>query len=211
MDFKDFLKESKMKTISVFDIDDTLFTTNSKIYYKQPNEKWKSATTIEFSAIKRQLHEDTEYDYSEFEIPEKIEESFKTAIPNKTVLQLMDKAIARGDTIGIVTARRNQKLLIEMLSKYLLYKDENCFVSIPKEQFNEKYIYAVGDDVVAKKLGFDNKTSSSTTVKAHVLQKVFGDEFGFDNIHFFDDDINNINAVNELNDKRITPYIVNQE
>lgn len=192
--------------ISVFDVDDTVLFTDSKIHYKEPGKEWNKVGTDEFSEVRHKLHPDTEYDFSEFVEYDKILMSIKGGKPNLMVLKELDKAILRGDKIGILTARGNQKAIWRALNSFLLYRDSKGKLQpLPPAQFNKSFVFAVGDESTQRAFKHDVKggTANPSTIKAYILQKIFGDKMGFDKIIFFDDDAQNISIVKDLNDERI--------
>jgi len=206
--FKENILNERVKTdtIAVFDIDDTLLFSNSKIKYKEPGKNWQDVGTEEFAIIRTKLHPKTQYDFSEFQIYDRILYSIETSKPNIEVLKVMDKAIRNGYKIGLLTARGSQDAIWKGLNTFLLYRNERDeLVPLPKSQFMKKYVFAVGDAKVQKafKSQVSGGSASPSEIKAFVLQKIFGDTMGFQKIIFFDDDPDNVKKVKALNDPRI--------
>ena len=196
-------------TISVFDIDDTLFKTKSKVRYKEPGDKWKSVGTGDFADIRTKLHPDTEFDWSDFEKYTSIYSALQNSQPVMKVLKELDKAVIRGDKIGIITARGNQKAILDGLKSALVFRDSDGELKqLPSKQFRKKYVFAVGDSATAKALGKSGGSNNPSELKAEILQKIFGEKMGFKKIKFYDDDIGNIQKVKDLNDKRIEAILV---
>ena len=98
-------------TISVFDIDDTILFAKSQIRYKEPGKSWASVGTSDFADVRHKLDPDTEYDFDDFTDYKKISMGMAGGKPNIPILKMMDKAIADGHKIGIITARGNQKAI----------------------------------------------------------------------------------------------------
>ena len=198
------LNEAKTSVIYAFDIDDTLLFSDAKIYYTEPGKPEKAVGTLEFGEIRSTLDPKTTYDWRDFEVFDRIVVGMKSAKPNMEILKILDKAIQDGYKIGIVTARGNQKAIWAALQASLLYRDKKGILQpLPSSQFNMRYVFAVGDALTKKSLGIEGGSANPSALKAHVLQKIFGDRFGFKSIVFFDDDAGNIKAVDDLKDPRI--------
>ncbi len=203
--FKQHLKEGKTDTISVFDIDDCLLFSKSRIYYTLPGEtEQRSASTGEFAEIRSSLPKDTEYDLRDFVEFKSIYAGITQAKPNIPVLKMLDKAIHAGHKIGILTARQNQAAVLAAIKDFLLYKDKNGKLQkLPRTQFRKRWVFAVSDVFTNKALGGGGDVMNPQALKAKVLQDILGDREKFKRIRFFDDDKNNIAAVKALNDPRI--------
>jgi len=205
----ELILERSNASISIFDIDDTLAFSNSQIRYKEPGDEWKTVGTEEFGNIRDGIDKAAEYDFSDFRDGKRIMIALKTAKPNIEILKKLDDAIARGDKIGVLTARGNKFATTQGVKNFLLYKNKNGdLVDIPKNQFNDKYIFAVGDSktkaMIAKARGSSGGGSADPSEdKAYILQSMFADKMGFNNITFYDDDEQNIKAVDALMDPRI--------
>lgn len=202
--------ENSPNTIRVFDVDDTLLFTASKIKFRFPNEKkWHHCDTETFSKQRHLFPHNTDYDFEEFYDFDTIWNHIKDARPHIPMLQEIDKAVMAGQKIGILTARGNQRAILFGLKSVLRWKDKKgVFRPIPKVLLRKKYTFAVGDPKTMKALEIQKGAQSSEELKAHVLQHIFGDKMGFKNIIFYDDDRRNIEKVQELNDPRIIPVKV---
>lgn len=82
--FTDYLVEAEESSLSVFDIDDTLFRTTTKVYIKKGGKRIRSLIPAEFNVYK--LKNGEKYDFSEFrsaaifhKTAEPVEIVFKTA------------------------------------------------------------------------------------------------------------------------------------
>lgn len=204
--FKQHLKESATDTIHVFDLDDTLFFTKSKIYYTIPGEnKERSATTSEFAEIRDKLPKDTQFDYRDFRKFKSIYYGIVGGKPNIPVLKRLDDAVNAGHKIGILTARGNQKAVLAGVKDALLYRNKKGdLMPLPHDQFRKRWVFAISDVATANALGGIADASSPEQLKAVVLQNILGDKEGFKKIIFYDDDAGNIKAVKDLKDPRIT-------
>ena len=200
--------ENSPNTIRVFDVDDTLLFTVSKIKYRFPNEEyWRSCSTEDFSEQRHTFPVDTEYDFVEFSDFDTIWNHIKDARPHIPILKEIDKAVLAGQRIGILTARGNQRAILYGLKSILRWKDEKGnYHEIPKTLLRKKYTFAVGDEKTVKALEKSfgiPPTLKPEDLKAAVLYKIFYLEMGFEKIIFFDDDSNNIDAVKKMNIKGI--------
>jgi hypothetical protein len=206
------LNEANTNTIYIFDIDDTLIFSTSKVGYKTPEmDKFKFVSTEEYSKIRNELPKETEFDFSDFRQYDSIYFSLVNGQPNIKVLKIMDHAINSNYKIGIITARGNQKAIFKALKNTLLYRNEKDeLVEIPKNIFNEKYVFAVNDSSVEKfiKTVIGKSNISDQEKKAFILKNIFKEKYGFKTIFFYDDDQSNVDSVNELNDKSIKAFKV---
>ena len=204
--FKEHINESKATDIiHVFDLDDSLVFTDSKIYYTEPEQPQKTASTGEFAKIRSKLHKNTKYDWKDFHETKNSYMGIVKGRPNIPVLRLLDKAIASGSKIGILTARGNQSSVLAAVKDWLLYKNsEGDLKKMPREIFKKKYCFAVGDLKTMKALGHMGGSLNPQDLKAYVLREIFGNKYGFKRIVFIDDDELTINTVDNLNDSRIT-------
>ncbi len=198
------------QTIHVFDIDDTLLISSSKVYYFLPNDtKEYSVSTSEFAILRNNMPKNTQYDLRDFEEFESIYTGITTGKPNIPILKQLDKAVLAGHKIGILTARGNQSAVLASVKDKILFKD-SCgnLKKIPRSQFRKRWVFAVSDDkthAALKGMGSEgDRMLAPQKLKSFVLQKILGDIQGFKHIIFYDDDEQNIQAVQELNDPRIT-------
>ena len=203
--FKTFLKEKESGNITVFDLDDCLIFSTSKIRYKIPKGDWQESTTSDWVNVRTKLPKGTEYDFSDFEDFNKTVQSISGEKPNMKVMKELDKAVNSGDKIGILTARGNQRAVLLGLKSILIYKNANGELKpIPRAQFRKKYIFAVTDPKFLDQLDVQDKNETSIEqLKALVLQNIFGDTMGFSNITFYDDDPKTIKWIQKLKDTRI--------
>lgn len=155
------------KKIIVFDVDDSLVVTESKIYITNTltGEKF-GLTTSEFATYKHTPHD--MFDFSDFQNVNLL----KAGRLIEWVFNILKRSIAKGIPVGIITARDNANLIIDFL--------EHNDVMI-----NHKYIFAVNEP----NCGFVGKNTAERKKEAFV--KLI--KMGFTDFSFYDDDENNIN------------------
>jgi hypothetical protein len=115
------LFESKTASLTIFDIDDTLFTTDTKIHIVKGGKRIKSLTPAEFNVYKVKSGESL--DFSDFRSAEVFQ---KTAKPIATVFKTAKSIISRfsafaNKKIVIVTARGdldNKNVFLDTFKKY---------------------------------------------------------------------------------------------
>lgn len=159
------------KSITVFDVDDTLVVTKSKIVVT--NTQTGVQTTLspqDFNTYKSTPHD--EFDFSDF----KDLNILKAGRLIEWVFDILKRAISTGKPVGIITARDNSELIIDFL--------EHNGVKL-----DHKYIFAINDS----KLGFNGSTAEK---KRQAFVKFI--EMGFSDFHFFDDDEDNIKIAKSI-------------
>lgn len=210
--FSEFELNERAQTdeIHIFDIDDTLLFSKSKVRAKEPGEKWQEFDTAEWAHAKSKFSKNAEFDFSDFDKYDNIYVSIVNGTPNIKVLKILDEKIANGHKIGILTARGSQDAIFDGLSNFLLYRDKKTgeLEALPKNQFNKKYVFAVNDPKTKKALNLKAGVEGPQEAKAKILQDIFKTKYGFKKIYLYDDDQDNINAVKGLNDPQIIPIKV---
>jgi len=210
--FKEYIQEKKI--ISVFDVDDCLIHSSAKIRYKDPlSEEWHEATTREWAEIRQTLSEDAEVDYDDFQGFDNVYKTIANGKVNKNIFAELDNAVNRGDKIGILTARGDQRGVLFGLKSILEYKDPHGVLKpIPRTQLRKKYTFAVRDEATINSLNeltdLDLRILRNEYLKAFVLQEIFANRMGFEHIKFYDDDEVNIKVVQELEDPRIEAILI---
>jgi hypothetical protein len=119
LSFKEY--NSKLGTLSIFDIDDTLFHTTAKIAVVKDGKKIKSLTNNEFNTYK--LGNGESFDFSEFRDSEKF---YKESEPINRMLTkakiILDRSTRNAKSrVVIVTARANfdnKDRFLETFSKH---------------------------------------------------------------------------------------------
>lgn len=157
--------------IKIFDVDDTLVVTKSKIkVYNTKTKKWFSLTPQEFNLYKTEPYH--ELDYSDF----RDVEILKAGKTIDWVFEILRRAVRKGTPVGVITARDNKDIICEFLSHNGVHI--NC-----------NYIYAINDP----DLGF---TGSTAEKKKQAFERFV--DMGFTNFEFYDDDAENIRLANQL-------------
>jgi hypothetical protein len=163
---------SKGKDITVFDVDDTLVVTKSKIKVFNPKTGYEiELTPQEFNTFKTKAYD--KFDFSDF----RDLEILKGGKIIEWVFNILKRTIAKGKAVGIITARDDAKLIYDFLSHNGV-------------KINPDYIFAINDP----SLGF---TGSNAQKKKEAFMKFV--QMGFRNFQFFDDDRENIKIANTLN------------
>jgi len=163
---------SKGKDITVFDVDDTLVVTKSKIKVFNPKTGYEiELTPQEFNTFKTKAYD--KFDFSDF----RDLEILKGGKIIEWVFNILKRTIAKGKAVGIITARDDAKLIYDFLSHNGV-------------KINPDYIFAINDP----SLGF---TGSTAQKKKEAFMKFV--QMGFRNFQFFDDDRENIKIANSLN------------
>jgi len=128
-----------MKKILFLDIDDTLLITkNMYVYIITKTRKIKLNTTDYANFSFRDL-KNIEIDYSDFDNPTKIRDSFYNSKPLLDNLKRIDEYVKNGWELGVLTARGEEKIIKENINQFLKRYLNNDF------QLKESNIYAVGD------------------------------------------------------------------
>ena len=159
------------KSISIFDVDDTLVVSKSKIRVHNPKTGyWASLTPQEFNTFSHR-HGD-KLDFSDFSDIEKL----KAGKIIEWVFNILKRTLSKGKPVGIITARGDSKLIYD----FLIHHDV---------KINKELIFAVNDPV--------HKYKGTTAQKK---KQAFMDliNIGFRDFRFFDDDRENIKLAKEL-------------
>jgi len=128
-----------MKKILFLDIDDTLLITkNMYVYIITKTRKIKLNTTDYANFSFRDL-KNIEIDYSDFDNPTKIRDSFYNSKPLLDNLKKIDEYVKQGWELGVLTARGEEKIIKENIKYFLRRYLRNDFI------LNDDNIYAVGD------------------------------------------------------------------
>lgn len=105
--FKEHLFEAQGHGLTMFDIDDTLFTTNNKVHVVKDKQVIKKLSAAEFNMYQKGPGE--KYDYTEFRDAARFEKQAKPIRPLLAKLKAMAKNIKQkaGSQIILLTARTN--------------------------------------------------------------------------------------------------------
>jgi hypothetical protein len=171
--YQDFLNEGvKYEKINLFDVDDTLVVTKSKIKVTDHKTgKTFEITPKEFNEYEKKDHHDL--DFSDFQNADIL----KAGKIVDWVFDILKGTMRKGKRVGIVTARDDSKLIYDFLIHHGV-------------DVNPKYIFAINDP----SQGFSGDT---VAIRKKQAFKRFID-MGFNDITFFDDDKENIKLANEL-------------
>lgn len=162
---------SSNKHITIFDVDDTLIVTKSKIKVFNPKTGYSAELTPqEFNEFKKR--EDDELDFSDF----RNLEILKAGRIIEWVFKILRRTIAKGNPVGIITARDSSKLIHDFLSYH-------------KVHINPSYIFAINDP----KSDFSGNIAER---KKQAFLKLM--QQGFRSFNFFDDDKENIKIAKSL-------------
>lgn len=173
-DFIDINLKGRFQAITIFDVDDTLVVTKSKIRVTDSNTKEVfELTPAEFNEFeKRDSHS---LDFSDF----RNLDILKAGRIVDKIFKILKETMADGRRVGIITARDDRNLIYQFLLHHGI-------------TINPQYIFAVNDP----KLGF-NGTIAERKKQAFI-------EFlkmGFRYFTFYDDDRENIRIADKLGDE----------
>ena len=159
------------KHITVFDVDDTLVVTKSKIRVSNPKTGFSTdLTPQQFNEFKKR--DGDEMDFSDF----KNLDILKAGRIIEWVFSILKRTISKGDPVGIITARDDAKLIYDFLSHHGVRIDPS-------------YIFAIN----YPNSGF---TGNIAERKKQAFIKLM--EQGFRRFTFFDDDEENIKIAKSL-------------
>jgi hypothetical protein len=157
--------------ITIFDVDDTLVVTKSKIKVHNPKTGFSTELTPqEFNTFQQRPND--KMDFSDFQNPNIL----KGGMIIEWVFNILKRTIAKGKPVGIITARDSADLIYDFLSHHGI-------------NINPDYIFAINDP----NLGF---TGSTAQKKKEAFMKFV--QMGFRNFKFFDDDKENVNIAKKL-------------
>ena len=159
------------KSITIFDVDDSLVVTKSKIKVHNPKTGFSTELTPqEFNTFQQRSND--KMDFSDFQNPNIL----KGGLIIEWVFEILKRTIAKGQPVGIITARDNADLIYDFLSHHGV-------------RIDPQYIFAINDP----SLGF---TGSTAEKKKEAFMKFIS--MGFRNFKFFDDDKENVNIAKRL-------------
>ena len=166
------LNEAKYQKINIFDVDDTLVVTDSKIKVTDNKTgKVYELTPKEFNEYEAKAHHDL--DFSDFGDPDIL----KAGKIIDWVFNILKATMKKGKRVGIITARGDAQLIYDFLIHHGV-------------DVNPKYIFAINDP----KQNFTAKNIA--TRKQEAFQRLM--DMGFNDFTFFDDDKENIRLAQEL-------------
>lgn len=170
--FKEFLKNN---TLYVFDMDDTLFSTNTLIHIRDSSGKIvKSINSAEFTTHK--LLPGQSYDTSEFEKADQFEMTSKPIIPMLARMKLFQ---ATDNDIVIVTGRAD-------------FDDKEKFLNVFRKlgiDIDRIHVYRVGND---------HGPENIAVKKCKVIRRLL-DTHKYNHVVMYDDSLDNLNEFKNLN------------
>ena len=162
---------NKRNAITIFDVDDTLVVTRSKIKVHNPKTGFSTELTPqEFNTFRKRPND--KMDFSDFQSLDIL----KAGKIIEWVFSILKRTIQKGKAVGIITARDDSKLI----QQFLAHNGINI---------NPQYIFAINDT----SLGFKGSTAER---KKEAFRKFI--EMGFNDFTFFDDDEDNIKLAKSL-------------
>ena len=165
-------ESNRNNKITIFDVDDTLVVTRSKIKVHNPKTGYETELTPQqFNTFKKRPND--KIDFSDFQSLDIL----KAGKIIEWVFSILKRTIAKGSPVGIITARDDASLIQQFLSHNGI-------------NINPNYIFAINDSALKFK-------GSTAERKKEAFRKFI--EMGFNDFTFFDDDRENINIANSLN------------
>ena len=164
-------ESNRKRAITIFDVDDTLVVTRSKIKVHNPKTGFSAELTPQqFNTFKKRP--DDKMDFSDFQNLDIL----KAGKIIEWVFSILKRTIQRGKPVGIITARDDSKLIQQFLSHNGI-------------NINPQYVFAINDP----KLKFKGSVAER---KKEAFKKFIN--MGFSDFTFFDDDEENIKIAKEL-------------
>lgn len=170
-DFVDPNRKEKYDSITVFDVDDTLVLTKSLIRVTDVNTgEIFELTPAQFNEFEKKSHHKMDFsDFTNLDI-------LKAGKIIEKVFSVLQKTMARGRRVGIITARDNKDLIFQFLLHHGVI-------------VNPRYIYAINDP----SLNFEGTIAEKK--KQAFLDMI---KMGFKDFIFYDDDKENIRIANSI-------------
>lgn len=164
-------ESNRKRAITIFDVDDTLVVTRSKIKVHNPKTGFSAELTPQQFNTFRKIPND-KMDFSDFQSLDIL----KAGKIIEWVFSILRRTIQKGKPVGIITARDDAKLIQQFLAHHGI-------------NINPQYIFAINDP----SLGFKGSTAER---KKEAFKKFI--EMGFNDFTFFDDDEENIKLAKSL-------------
>tara|TARA_Y100001972_G_C7583965_1_gene292859 strand:- start:245 stop:826 length:582 start_codon:yes stop_codon:yes gene_type:complete len=164
-------ESNRRRPITIFDVDDTLVVTRSKIKVHNPKTGFSAELTPQQFNTFRKIPND-KMDFSDFQSLDIL----KAGKIIEWVFSILRRTIQKGKPVGIITARDDAKLIQQFLAHHGI-------------NINPQYIFAINDP----SLGFKGSTAE---MKKDAFRKFI--EMGFNDFTFFDDDEENIKIAKSL-------------
>lgn len=171
-DFIDPNRKGKYQSITIFDVDDTLIVTQSKIKVTDTTSgETFELTPAQFNEFEK--HPKHKMDFSDFQNLDILKAG---KIVDK-IFKILKESMEDGRRVGIITARDNQELIFQFLLHHGVV-------------VNKSYIFAINDP----KLGFNGTVAEKKKQAFLELLKL-----GFRDFIFYDDDKENLRIADSLN------------
>mgnify|MGYP003342647669 CR=1 FL=1 len=179
LQFSQFVAESHLDTLYVFDIDDTLFRTNILVHIRDANGRIvKSLNTQEFNQYK--LQPSQRYDFSDFRDADKFERTSKPIIPMIVRLRILQKDIENTNSkIVMITGRSD-------------FDDKDKFLDVFRRlgvDIDKIHIYRAGNLSVPE---------SIADKKAAIVKTLLNTEKNYRHAVMYDDNIDNLETFKKL-------------
>jgi len=178
--FKQYISEQTQGSgLTIFDIDDTLFKTNSRVHVKKDGKTVMKLSAAEFNEYK--LKSGEEFDYHEFTSAQKF---YQEARPIRKILNKL-RGILRnikkrpGSKMIMLTARRN-------------FDNKELFLKTFKK-------FGIDIDSIRIERAGNIKAKPETAKKMIVNKYLKGDKFK--RVRLFDDHVGNLKSFLKLQDK----------
>lgn len=170
-DFVDPNRKGKFESITVFDVDDTLVVTKSKIRVTDTiTGDVFDLTPAQFNEFEKRSHHDM--DFSDF----KNLDILKAGKIIDKIFKILTETMESGRRVGIITARDDRNLIYQFLLHHGVV-------------VNPQYIFAINDP----SLGFEGTVAEKKKQAFIELLKM-----GFRDFIFYDDDRENIRIADDL-------------
>lgn len=194
-----------MKGIVVFDIDDTLFKTQSTIFKVHDDTgDIETLTSDEYAVDKDIKGDNVHYDFSEFDNPVSIEKSLKNGKPLIRNLKIMDKYANMGYEIAFLTARSQEDVIYNCLRDIVKVRNTDGDLQPILNRLSKEMSTAVND--IKYDRVFNELTASER--KAKVLKYMC---MMYDKVIFVDDDLANIKAARSLGYPNLKTIVAQKE
>ena len=178
LSFKEHLFEAQGHGLTMFDIDDTLFTTNNKVHVVKDGQVIKKLNAAEFNMYEKGPGE--KYDYTEFRDAARFQKQAKPIRPLLAKLKAMAKNIKQkaGSQIILLTARTN-------------FDDKNTFLNTFR-----KFGIPI-DDIRVERAG---KLNARSDVAKKIIVNDYLKKGMFNRVRLYDDHKQNLVSFLKLRD-----------
>ena len=178
LSFKEHLFEAQGHGLTMFDIDDTLFTTNNKVHVVKDGQVIKKLNAAEFNMYQKGPGE--KYDYTEFRDAARFQKQAKPIRPLLAKLKAMAKNIKQkaGSQIILLTARTN-------------FDDKNTFLNTFR-----KFGIPI-DDIRVERAG---KLNARSDVAKKIIVNDYLKKGMFNRVRLYDDHKQNLVSFLKLRD-----------